>query len=327
MAVPPIRDELLPVLGAVELLSPNAFRFAGGPPVQADPLAAALQSTLYVQCYCHRLGTPMPATPPPDPTLVERLSAANRARDRWDPGWQVYQAGADGRIFVLKGDRQRAAVPGEYVTDAYLGAPPSVGAMVTLRVPREGRAVQPGFHHMFGEVPGDLWDESFLVRFYFHCTPQHVAELVAALTQQLNRAQVPYRMKALSDATHYTRSDAMVLYIARRYLRIVAWLVEALPPALLATLRDAVPLFTRRLRPGIGLAEDPGNGESFGMQRCRLLAEAMLSAWRLGQIEPEARLRAAKARFAADGLSLDAPWLAPGSVDVFEAGLPEGAAA
>src|SRR5262249_49841937 len=43
------------------------------------------------------------------------------------------------------------------------------------------------------------------------------------------------------------------------------------------TLKDAVPAFTRRIAGGLGFAEDPGTGESFGQHRCRLLAEALRS--------------------------------------------------
>ena len=56
---------------------------------------------------------------------------------------------------------------------------------------------------MFSEVPPDIWDEFFLIRFYFNCTAEGVPELVAYLTSTLNRYQVPYRMKALTDPSQY----------------------------------------------------------------------------------------------------------------------------
>jgi hypothetical protein len=318
MSARPIADELRDILPAIEILSPATLRFAGGPEAALSGLAALL----YPRCYCYPFAAPALAPPPPDPTLPTRLSAANQARERWDAGWRVYQAGADGRVFVFKGERQRSAVPGEFLSEAYAGAPPVVGATVTLRAAREAPTLQPGFHHMFGETLGDVWEEHNLVRFYFHCTPSNVTEWVERLTATLNRLQTPYRLKALTDATHYTRADAMVLYVARRYLHIVALAIDAFPATLFASLRSCEPMFTLRWRPGVGVAEDPRNGESFGMNRCRLVAEAVIGAWQTGRVDVDARLAAVRARFAADGLSLDRPWLASATADVIASGLP-----
>jgi hypothetical protein len=244
-----------------------------------------------------------------------------------DSGWQIYQLLANGQIFVLKGDRQRSAMPGEYVAAEYSGALPQIGTTVALQIAREARNLQPGFYYMFGETASDIWDENFIIRFYFNCTSEHVAELITYLTQNLNAYLVPYRMKALTDPSQYTRTDSMVLYCARRYFAIVTRIIGQLPSALLDRLEDAVPLFTKRLRAGVGLAEDPGNGESFGMHRCRLTAEGIIDAWRQGRNDPQARLDAVDARFGRNGLQLDRPYLAAGSSDQFEIVAPETVAA
>jgi hypothetical protein len=313
MTTATIRSELEAALGTIEILAPHAFRFGAEPAVMVAPgapdqLIAGIQGTLYLRCYSHRLGDEI-APPPSDPELVARLLRANAGQDRWDAGWQVYQVTPTGQILVLKGDRQRSAQPGEYVMEQAPGLPPQPGAVVTLRVVRGSLTVQPGFYHMLGEVLADVWDENFLVRFYFHCTPQHVDMLVAALTQKLNRNRVPYRMKALSEATHYTRTDSAVLYCARRYMPGVAWIIGTLPEEILAQLRPAVPLCTKRFASGIGVAEDPGDGESFGMNRCRMMAQAIVEAWHQGRTESGARLATLEAVFARNGLSIDRPYL------------------
>jgi len=344
-----IRSEIAAVVEAVEILSPDTFRIADEPPLRvapAQPLAGlyqphpyapaplpsaalviGLQSVLYARCYSHCLGqAPAAQAAPPDPWLVSRLSQANASRDRWDPGWQVYDLRPDGHVFVLKGDHQRSAMPGEYLAEGIPGQPPLAGSTVTLRVARESQHLQPGFYFMFSEVPPDIWDEYFLIRFYFNCTAQGTPELVAYITSTLNLYQVPYRMKALTDASQYTRTDSMVLYCARRYFQVVARIVECLPAAAGRHLASAVPLFTKRLRAGVGLAEDPGNGESFGMNRCRLTAEGLVDASMQGYRELASRLRAVEARFTLNGLKLEQPYLRPGSVDLFEVADAGGAA-
>ena len=85
---------------------------------------------------------------------------------------------------------------------------------------------------------------------------------------RLNRYQVPFRYKILSYSGVYTRADAAVLFFAARYYQIIARLLPRIRPRRdRICVRDA--LLTRPLHDGIGLAEDPGNGESFGMHRTR----------------------------------------------------------
>jgi hypothetical protein len=107
----------------------------------------------------------------------------------------------------------------------------------------------------------------------------------------------------------------MVLYFARRYYALASRLALALPDGVTQHLRPEVPLFSRELRPGIGIAEEPNTGESFGMHRCRMTAEGVLDAWAAGDQTVNGRLHAIQARFRAAGFDLDRPHLGPRSAD------------
>lgn len=326
-----IHEELDSIFRAITILSAESFQFLHEPPVLASsapaslaghplpesPLVRALQATLYNRCYAHRMEEWPPSAPTPDPQLAMRLSASNRSQERWDPGWKIYLTLPTGQIYVSKGERQRASMPGEYVTTSASGLAPQVGDWATLRVSRESQTLQPSFYFMFSETLQDVWDEHSLIRFYFHCTPRIVEPLIAHLSTELNRYLIPYRMKALNDAALYTRTDAMVLYCAKRYFDVVYRLLQLIPDEILSALESSVPLFSKALLPGIGLAEDPNTGESFGMHRCRMVAEGIVDAWLLGHQSVPARFRAVAARFAMSGFQLDAPYLNPGSMNLF----------
>jgi len=83
-------------------------------------------------------------------------------------------------------------------------------------------------------------------------------------------------------------------------------------------LKSETPLFTKRIAPGFALAEDPGNGESFGMHRCRIVAEAIWQAYSEGSQTEEARLEEVTKRFVSYGLTLDRPYLNPRSDDQYD---------
>ena len=332
-----INDELLPILREIEILSPAAFRFRGetipvipgyfpsvpgipSHPLPEMPLIRDLQSVLYGRCYSHRLEDPPPAAnaAQSDPMFVAKLSQSNRSRAGWDGGWTIYQLGQNGNVWLVKGDRQRSAVPGEFITSGAPGMAPQPGTIVSVTVPRESTAAQAGFYFIYGETLGDVWDDQSLVRFYFHTPSSAAADLIEQLTFRLNRYHVPFRMKALNEPAMYGRTDAAVLYVARRYHSITVRIVRDLPRTLTDQMLPSTPLFTLQSQPGIGVAEDPNTGESFGMHRCRLTAEGVVDAWQRGDQSPEGRVRAITARFTQNGCKLDLPHLGSGSVDLAE---------
>src|SRR5262249_34046324 len=153
-----------------------------------------------------------------------------------------------GQVFVRKGDRERAAMPGAFISEAVLGMAPQIGAGVSVRAPRETLDVQPGYYFAFGETLDELADQLSLTRFYFHCGADNAVALIAGLTSALNRFQVPFQLKAPAIPALYGRTDAAVLYIGARYFTITARLVGELRQSV--PLESRVPLFTKPLWPG-----------------------------------------------------------------------------
>ncbi len=175
--------------------------------------------------------------------------------------------------------------------------------------------MQPGFYFAFGEAPADQQEDFGIVRLYWNVTAGGAAELTGALTRALNRFAIPFRFKCPSLPDLYDRTDAAVLYIAKRHYRVAAALLADVYRAVRPSLMSTTPLFSKPLADGLGFAEDPKTGESFGSSRCRLVAEAVCSAHRRGVDSAEARLNEVAATFTAAGLTLERPYLNPGSAD------------
>ncbi len=87
--------------------------------------------------------------------------------------------------------------------------------------------------------------------------------------------------------------------------------VRELYTRLARDLDSPTPAFTKVLAPGLGFAQHPQGGPSFGMSRSRLVAEALVRGYELGSDTAEDRLTALRRAFAAEGLDLDAPHLGP----------------
>jgi hypothetical protein len=319
------RDQVAAALVAVTIRGPTRYAWLGSAsrplpaPINTDLkdserrryLVSSLREELYASFYCH--GRPVPARwgdrgpISPDPWLTDALSRANTGRGGWEPGWTVQRLEAEEA--VAETARLRARVP---VADirSQSGVVQS-GADVSVRLPKGLPELSPGFYTVVSEAPTDLGSAESVVRAYWNVSARGAPKLVAALASRLNAKRVQFRLKVADHPFRFTRCDAAVLYLPGDTfptLRGPLWEVAA---ALSPRLGPEIPAFTLELAPGVGLAEDSGEGESFGARRCQLLADAIVRAYEQGITEPDPQVDAVAERFAEDGVQIDAPYLEP----------------
>lgn len=294
-------------------------------------LVLALRDTLYARCYARAPGDALrEATDGGGACLdatedsidaeefARRLSTANRGREGWREGWRVESIGAGGVVVAARETERRVAWPGDYAPTFAEDVPPCVGCAVTLRVRKESLTVQEGVYCALGAESPHAHEETDAVRVYFNAPPSASLLLTEAATTHLNEWRAPFTLKVMLRPEDRDRRDTVVLYLPRDLRRVLFQLMEKLPARMLALLRPGVPLFTKPLCEGVGLAESPPSGESFGMHRCRLLAESIVDAWLDGRQDVEARWSAFERRFDAEGLSLARAYLNAGGEDVYE---------
>lgn len=327
--------ELLKIFRALEIVSPTSFSFAGkmfsssdsaqltwtmSAPAQ-NPLVAQLTLQLYASCYCKRFAGKLPddqiVAPPPDDNMMAELSAAHAGQPGWDSGWQTHRLLSSGQIIAQKGGYTRLLWPGEFISHEGPGMAMREGARISIYAPRESWEMQTGFYYVFSETIADQQDDYNLLRFYWHVKHSGAPLLVRQITQELNRFHLPFRFKSLASRTFYQRSDAAVLYINKRFYHLTVELLADIRNTLREHLGEETPLFTKPLAAGLGLAEEPGTGESFGQNRCRLLAEGIWNAFEKGQQTEQERLQEVRLQFERNGLTLDFPFLNPHSNDQY----------
>jgi hypothetical protein len=313
-------QELRSIVAGTMVESPDRYRrgarvvavpAAAGAPAPAAALVEALALDLYQQDYCR----PRLPTPSGDEDLTERLSAANRGRERWDGGWIIEAADPGGRVLVRRGEERRWLEPGRWVSN---GGGVAAGATVRIHWPAESRSLQPGFYFALGEALPDADEGAELIRFYWNVGADAAPRLLELLTGELNRLQVPFRLKCLNRRALFARADSAILYLHRRYYAAAVALAAEVHRELGASLGAQVPLFTKRLARGLALAEDPVSRDSFGIDRCRRLASGLYEAWEAGTTGEEDRLIVVLERLRADGLDPERLYLNPGAADLYE---------
>lgn len=317
-------------IDAAAILSPTRYSWLGRrgacvpralerslPPTEArEYLLAALQAELYTNFYCHGgvAGPPLPAhfSSFDKVTFETALAASNRGRGYWQSGWRVIDA-AERELVVERAGIQARARRGEYRLEA--AGRLTHGTPVSVRFPSGSSSLAPGFYIAIGNKELTSEDLSSLVRLYWNLDSEGALRFVSFVTSALNRACIPFQLKVAVDANRIARCDSVVLYLPSTGYEDVAERLKRVHRGLRASLRDRIPALTKKVAPGVGLAEDPQGGESFGEQRCRLIAEGLIDAFENGRRGVFERLTAVERRFEDQHLDLERPFLNPGSID------------
>lgn len=139
--------------------------------------------------------------------------------------------------------------------------------------------------------------------------------LTRVLVPMLNRVNLRFSLSLLHDPADYARRDAAILRLCQVDWEVAVPTLRQAYSAVRSHLQRAVPLFTKSLAPGVGLAEEPtdevcGDGLEFGLHRAQLVADALLES-----ADPTTRLEATARQFRQVGLLLDKPYLSPGAGD------------
>lgn len=253
------------------------------------------------------------------PEFVEELSAANAGTGTFESGWQltgslVLEDGIPELPVLREGLRLRARAV-KLLSDG--SKPLGCGDQVALCLPKEMPAISPGFYTALSDEPYDAAGKA-VVRLYWNLYSWGAAGLVRGITTRLNGAQLPFRLKVVNHPERYDRCDAGVLYLLKEDLRRAAPLLAEVYRDVRRDLKRPVPALTKRIAPGVGLAEEPPGGDSFGLQRCRLLTEGLVRGWERGAESVEERLAIVLETFREAGIDPKRPYLNPGAVDEYD---------
>jgi hypothetical protein len=250
-----------------------------------------------------------------------RIQLANWSTGFLDPDWKIIrwnshraQVEKDGlRLWVdpavdlvmdevLKASRVRPeGAPS--VTD---GSAMAVGTAVVLRLPNA--VLNEESYRAIGNSGEPAGDQS-CITIYFNLSAEGALILMHVLSRTLNHQACPFALTILTDPATYGRYNSASLAVeASRFSDVRTILCEHYDK-LQPHLSNPIPLFTWPLAPGIGLVESPPGQDDFGLARCQILAEALLTSG----TSPQSRRRAMQEKFAERNLDWQRPHLNPES--------------
>ena len=256
-----------------------------------------------------------------DMGFYQRLHESNSGEGYFDPGWLVIKEESDDILAVIKWGLRLYIKREKHLQISEKNK--GLGDSVAIYMPKN--LVQNGFYVAVGNMGSnhyqDSENQSVTVRTYFNLTPEGAVLIMGSLTHQLNELDIPFSFKVLYNPKDYQRYDSGVLYFEKRDYEVVNQVLQIVYKNMRLHFKTDIPLFTKQLALGLGLAEEPdqkfNEQESFGMNRCQMVANGLLSAWFQGDNSSEGRLKAIFEYFFRRGIDLQHIYLNANSEDIY----------
>ncbi|MDJ0735409.1 MAG: T3SS effector HopA1 family protein [Nostocaceae cyanobacterium] len=176
-----------------------------------------------------------------------------------------------------------------------------------------------------GEIDNSVWKDPSnpVLLAYFNFDPEAAIILMKYLTTKLNEIKLPFVFKVLHNPLNYQRYDSGMLQFHRSNYQLLRQILQTIYSELESHFQPQVPIFTKVIAPGIGLAEHPYSQllfaykESFGINRCQIVANALVEAYMNGDDSPESRMKYILQHFDNLGIDIEHPYLNPNSEDIY----------
>jgi hypothetical protein len=278
------------------------------PDTSAETGAAAsrIATWLYQAWYC---APPEPVTLESrrggHPDLASVMRAAVASSRRWIPGWVVLEAGRDGSCVAGRRGATRTVRRGEYASVSRPGVPVAPGDALVV-----AECVS------WVDWPTGFWATQSIqapsaphVRVYFSVDVAAIAHVLTIVTDCLDALGLRFSLKCPVWPSGFGRVDTLVLYLEQAAWQEAQDAFVAAVRAVEPHTRPWWPPLTLRLAPGVAFAEDPGNDESFGQCRCRILANAVGTLADRLDLTGEATVDVLLQTLAAAGVDPERPWL------------------
>jgi hypothetical protein len=261
--------------------------------------------------------------------FYEQLHQHNHGDGHYEPNWQVLRLEPDQSIAVTKNGLTLYVEPECYLKSSKKSL--KIGDLISIWMPKN--RLQNGCYIAVGNIAQEQKNTSAasletkvetnleLGKIYFNFTPSGAIALMDTLTKQLNDANIPFSFEVIYNPGNYGRYDGGTLHFQRQNYPQIHQILQVVYKQHQSYFRPEIPLFTKFLAPGLSLAEEPNQKfsaqESFGMNRCQIVANALLEAWEKGKNAIEERMRIIDQHFAQHLIDVQRPYLNPCSQDIY----------
>jgi len=236
------------------------------------------------------------------------LSQANCGSGTWEEGWTIVDRDNESKNIIVQRDETKFWVKEKDIIPE--GSKIKEGSPCAVKVSKEVRSLNSHFYMAFGNIAQkDVTGfDNRILRFYWNLTPEGAIHYLKLITECLNRENIFFKTKVISNPEQYSRADAGVLYIDNSQLSKAIPHILNVHKQIISQLKSNVPLFSKYISEGLGFAEDPNNGSSFGISRSKLIATALYESFLKNKTLKEDVLKTIDYYFDIEGVNSKYPY-------------------
>lgn len=255
--------------------------------------------------------------------FYQQLRINNHCDGHFESGWLITGTTAEGFLQVRKNDLTLHIRSDRHVLPQEQNA--QIGDTIAVKMPPQ--LVEPGFYTAVGSKGSinDLPSNCTIVDVYCHLNSEGALALMDRLTIELNQITIPFHFKVIYYPDNYQWCDAAVLSFSKDDYPQVKPILANIYSQTQSYFQSTIPLFTKYLADGVGLAERPFSHDDAVKTRSQyclqLVAQGLLDAWKANQPTPAMKLQQIRDRFTDAGIKLAQPYLNPDSPDIYDHGI------
>jgi HopA1 effector protein family len=246
-----------------------------------------------------------------DIEFCQQLHQNNASNGYIDSDWQVIGKTNDAELIVVKAGLHLHINPQQHLSKDL--RQPANGDVVPIYLPKN--IVGPDTYIAIGNL--GVSDPAQSVQLFFNFTPSAAIEIMHELTQALNELSIPFQFAILHNPALFYRYDTGSLWLSKPCYLATQTLLQRIYKARLASFYPNIPLFSKQLAPGLGIAETLTISDTFGEQRCQLLAMSLVASMDQDRQLHTSKLNIIHQTFAAAGINWLQPHLNPYASDIY----------
>jgi hypothetical protein len=250
-----------------------------------------------------------------DWNFYDELHKNNKGKGSFFPNCRVLKQETDSRLVVQMQDIILNIQRDCHLQLAERSA--AVGDLVAVSMPPS--QFKRGYYTAIGDAVFDLSAPVALV--YFNFSPEGAVALMEGLTTRLNEIKIPFVFLVFYNPSSYGGYYSGFLRFHKDSYESVKQVLQTVYKSNQLYFQSQVPIFTKTLAPGLALTEDAEQKfqsfENLGLNRCTIVAKALLEAHKNGDKSPEARMKYILQYFDRFRIDLERPYLNPNSEDIY----------
>lgn len=282
-----------------------------------DIFYKVLTSDIYNSLYVHTESESVVDSQYED-DFINHLSKSNNGKGTWEEDWQLIGHDNErGKFIVQKNKINFWVNEHDVIFDEHSVV---IGMPCTVKIEKEVRHLNSHFYMVLGnatkkDIP--VYEDTML-RFYWNLQPDGAVKYIKLVTESFNQQSILFRTKVLSDPFSYNRADAGVLYIDNSQLNVAIPYIREIHKEIKPYLKNNVPLFSKQIAKGLGFAEDPANGNSFGISRSTIIAHAMYDSFLNGKRDTNDIIQIIEKYFENEGINSQFPYAKKNRLTYYE---------